>query len=223
MKRVENVFVFAAYKPLLHIFSIFNLKKFRNQELCRSLCNICQAIAVSMITLAFIGALVFNTWYCMGKHFIVAQIALPFGILINSLQFAFTYISIRMRSGLVDEVIVGIGKIVKKRTYFFWLFLVWLWDFDGYFYWLIYIYRELILCCRLWAITWPASTLWEFGETICHVYINCHQRHRFCLCAFFRCLICSSCFISSLWISKTWTLDPNVGVFVSSNHLNATK
>lgn len=117
MERIGKVSVFRAYKPILHIVTIFDMKNFRianNRILIR---NICQAIAISMMVLALIVAILCDIWYCMDNNFNVPEIALPFGVLINLAQLAITYISIRMKSGLVDEVISRLEKEITKRKY----------------------------------------------------------------------------------------------------------
>lgn len=119
MERIKKVTVFAAFKPFFHIFTIFDLKNFRNQERRILLRHICQATTISMMVLAFIVAIWSDALYCITQKFIVVQIALAFGILINSIQLAITYISIQVKRDLVDEVIARLEKVIIHREYSF--------------------------------------------------------------------------------------------------------
>lgn len=116
MGIIEKVSIsFFAYKPVFHIFSIFDLKNFQNQEWRSLTRNICKAMIFSIIILAFIVALLTDSWYCMDHNFNVVDFALAFGVLINSSQLAITYISIQMKINLVDEVIDALEKVLIKR------------------------------------------------------------------------------------------------------------
>lgn len=115
MKSVEKVAAFSAYAPILHIFRIFDLDNFRNKELLILIHNIGQAIAFAIIALAFIVAIVCDVWYCMDHKF--TEHALPFALLINFPQLAVTYTSIRLNINLVDEVIVKLKQVIRKRKY----------------------------------------------------------------------------------------------------------
>lgn len=116
MGIIEKVSIsFFAYKPVFHIFSIFDLKNFQNQEWRSLTRNICKAMIFSIIILAFIVALLTDAWYCMDHNFNVADFALAFGVLVNTSQYTITYISIQMKRNLVDEVIDTLEKVLIKR------------------------------------------------------------------------------------------------------------
>lgn len=111
----RKVSVFSTYKPLLRILTIYDWKNFQNQKRPTLTRNICQAIAISVLVLAFIVAFVCDVMHCLNHHFHVTQIALPLGLLIGSTQFALTFASIRMKDDLVNTVINDLHKIVMKR------------------------------------------------------------------------------------------------------------
>lgn len=118
MEIERNVTVLAAYKPFLHILTIYNWNNFETQKWHIWIRNACQAFVLMMLYIATIVAMLCDAWYCFRSSFHVADIALPFGIMINILQLAITYISIRMKSHLVDEVIASLEKIIIHRKWY---------------------------------------------------------------------------------------------------------
>lgn len=116
MANGQKVAVFSSFRPFLHILNIYDWKRFQIQDRRLLLRNICEALVVSVFALAFIAANLCNVWYCLSHSFNVAQIPLAIAILINQLQFVITYIAIRRKNDLINEIIAGIGEIVNKRN-----------------------------------------------------------------------------------------------------------
>lgn len=106
---------FSAYRPFLHILTIYDSKNLRNPDRRVRIRNICQAIVVSVFALDFIAAVVCNTLYCLDYNFDVAQVAFSIGIISNSLQVSITCILFQMKNDLVDKVISDIGQLVNER------------------------------------------------------------------------------------------------------------
>lgn len=117
MSNIQKVPVFSTYKPFLHILTIYDWKNFHNQDRRILKRNICLAIVVSILALAFIVAMVCDAWFCVTNNFNVVEIGSAFGILINAVQFAITYNSIRMKSDLVNQLIAGMNKIINERKW----------------------------------------------------------------------------------------------------------
>lgn len=108
--------VLAAYKPFLHILTIYDAKNFQNQNRRTLARNICQCVIVSMLCIASIVAILCDIWYCfIGNRFDVAKMALPFGIIVNVMQLVITYASIGSQNRLVYEVIDGLEEIITNR------------------------------------------------------------------------------------------------------------
>lgn len=117
MASKQKVAVFSAYKPLLHILTIYDMNNFQNQTRPILIRNICQAISLSIIFVSVTVALICDAWYFIDQHFHLADIALALGILISVTQLAITYISIRMKNDLANEVIAALEKIIIHREY----------------------------------------------------------------------------------------------------------
>lgn len=106
---------FSAYKPFLHILHIYKSENFQNQHRRILIRNTCQAIVYSACILSMAIFLMSDVKHCLSYNLHVAQIALPLGILVGVSQLIITYISIRMKDDLIDEVIANLNKIITKR------------------------------------------------------------------------------------------------------------
>lgn len=118
MESSRKVAVFAAYKPFLCILTAYDAENLRNPDRCIWIRNIWRAAVISVLALSFSGVMVCDIRYCYGYHFDLAQIASAFGVFINSIQVAITFISIRKKNDLLHKVIAGISKITNERRFF---------------------------------------------------------------------------------------------------------
>lgn len=110
--------VFSSYKPFLHVLSIYDSKNFHHKDPRILLRNICQAIAYSACIFAMAVFWICDLKQCFDYNFNMTRIVLPFGLLIGSAQLSITYISIRMKGDVFDEVIAKLQRIVTNREYF---------------------------------------------------------------------------------------------------------
>lgn len=115
MDSGHKVAVFASFRPFQHVLTIFDSKNFQNQDRRILKRNIGLAITVAVCAVCYVVAMSSNAWFCASRKFDVAKIALAFGVLINAMQFAITYISIRMKNDVVNRLIAGINKIINER------------------------------------------------------------------------------------------------------------
>lgn len=118
MTSGRKVAVFGAYEPFFRILTAYDAENLRNQDRSVLIRNIWRAIMISVLSLAFIGAMVCDVTYCLGYNFDVTKIASAFGVFINSIQVAITFISIRKKNDLLHKVIAGISKITNERRFF---------------------------------------------------------------------------------------------------------
>lgn len=123
MNSEQKVTVLAAYKPFLHILTIYDSKNFESQEWRIRFRNTCQAIALLILYIGSVIAMYCDISFCFRNNFNVAHIALPFGIMINIIQLTIAYTSIRLKNYLVDRVMVYLETIVIHRMCYYWIFL----------------------------------------------------------------------------------------------------
>lgn len=117
MVNGQNVTVMAAFKPFIHMLTLYDSTNYRNLDRRTIIRHICQAITLSMISFALVIATVCNIWYCSNHQFNVTKIALPFALLIGVSQLSITFASIRIKSDLVVEVIDSLEAIILNREY----------------------------------------------------------------------------------------------------------
>lgn len=115
MANSQQVAVLAAYKPFLHILTIYDSKNFQNLDRHIIFSNRCQAIAVSVLIIAFSIGLYSVGLYCVVLNFDVGEVALQLALFINSLQLMITYVALRINNDDVDNVIAEISNIVTQR------------------------------------------------------------------------------------------------------------
>lgn len=111
----QKVAVFASFRPFQHILTIFDSNNFQNQPSHIYTRNMLQAITVAFFGVCYVVAMSSNAWFCVSRHFEVGDIALAFGVLINAMQFAITYITIRVKNETIVELITDIDEIINKR------------------------------------------------------------------------------------------------------------
>lgn len=115
MASKRKIDVFGAFQPFLDIINICNSTNFRNVDKRIVIQNIFRAIAFAAIVFGFTMILLSDAWYCISVKFDFSVAAVQLGILINSLQFAITYISFRWKIRLTDELIQKLSRIINKR------------------------------------------------------------------------------------------------------------
>lgn len=117
MENRQKVAPFAAFKPFLHILTIYDPKNFQNGNRREIVFKRCQAFAFSVVCCAFSIAAWFSGAFCLEHNFNVTEFSFQIAVFINSLQLTITYMSIRIDNDRVSQVIDNIGTTVAKREY----------------------------------------------------------------------------------------------------------
>lgn len=118
MANQQSVFVFATFKPLQRILTIYDWKNFQSQDRPVLIRHIRNAIVVALLLLNFLLGAYADISFCLDNNLDLNKIALPAAILITSPQIIVSYIAITVKSDLVNEVIGNLKEMVKKRKFF---------------------------------------------------------------------------------------------------------
>lgn len=115
MEKIQKVSVFATFKTLLHVLTIYNWKNFRKQERDILIRNIGHAIGVALLLLNFAVAAYADFSYCLKYKFDLKIVALPVAIFIAAPQIILSYVAITIKNDLVYEVVNSLNGIINKR------------------------------------------------------------------------------------------------------------
>lgn len=117
----QKTVIFNAFKPFLRILTVCSASNFQNEK-HRSK-SICLLIVRFMLLINLLISMMAAICHCIKLELDLGQIALPFALLINSLQMLITFISIEIKNEQIKEIIAGLAETIDKRKSIF-LFLV---------------------------------------------------------------------------------------------------
>lgn len=109
----QQIAVFGAFRPFLRILTVYNANNFRNKQ--HRFKNICLAIACFIFLVNLLISVMAAIWHCIALKFDLGQAALPFALLINSVQMLITYISIEIKNKQIEATIAGLIATIHKR------------------------------------------------------------------------------------------------------------
>lgn len=167
MEMEQKIAIFDAFKPFLRILSVLNARNFQNQQ--HRFKNICLAIACFIFLINLFISIMAAICHCIALKFDLGQIALPFALLINSVQMLITYISIEIKNKQIEEMIAGLVETIHKRKPCFEL------PFSVYFRCIQYL-CDIFDWLRLPAILCNKVQLWKIRKKVCS---HCFTHHYF--------------------------------------------